>query len=93
MGAKRFTPAGHRLAISTGADVSRIEISKRREAPEWSRAAEEAFHALACDEQDLLADRGLEAPHYAGARVVLVSVLTPRVDQVLARIYQLETRS
>jgi hypothetical protein len=92
MGAKRFTPAGHRLAISTGADVSRIEISKRREAPEWSRAIEDAFHALACNEQDLLADRGLEAPHYAGGRVVLVSVLTPRVDVVLERLYAIENQ-
>lgn len=92
MGAKRFTPAGHRLAISTGADVSRIEISKRREASEWSQATEDAFHALACDEQDRLAGRGLEAPHYAGARVVLVSVLTPRVDGVLERLYAIESQ-
>lgn len=91
MGAKRFTPAGHRVAVSPGVDVSRIEITKRREEPEWSQAAEDAFHALACDEQDRLAERGLESPHYAGARVVLVSVLTPRVDQVLALLYQLET--
>lgn len=90
MGAKRFTPAGHRLALSTGADVTRIEITKRRETPEWSQATEDAFHALACDEQDLLADRGLEAPHYAGARVVLVSVLTLRVDGVLERLYAIE---
>ncbi|MDQ0633348.1 late competence protein required for DNA uptake (superfamily II DNA/RNA helicase) [Arthrobacter pascens] len=92
MGAKRFTPAGHRLAVSTGAEVSRIEITKRREAPEWSRTTEDVFHALACDEQDLLMERGLEAPHYAGGRVVLVSVLTPRVDVVLERLYQLETQ-
>jgi len=92
MSAKRFTPAGHRLAVSMGAEVARIEITKRREAAEWSQAAEDAFHALACDEQDLLAERGLEAPHYAGSRVVLVSVLTPRLDAVLAKLYKLETR-
>ncbi|MBT2566573.1 hypothetical protein J7I84_08715 [Arthrobacter sp. ISL-85] len=92
MGAKRFTPAGHRLAISTGADVSRIEISKRREARKWTQATEDAFHALACEEQELLADRGLEAPHYAGARVVLVSVLTPRVAEILKRLYAIESQ-
>ncbi|MFD0757690.1 hypothetical protein [Arthrobacter ulcerisalmonis] len=62
MGAKRFTPAGHRLVISPGVDVSRIELAKRREEHEWSQSAEDEFHALACDEQDRLAERGLESP-------------------------------
>lgn len=92
MGAnKRLTPGGARLMVAPGVTISRIEIQRRREEPEWSRAHEDAVHALALAEQDLLAAQGLESPFYSGARVLLVSVLTPRVDDVLARLLELES--
>lgn len=90
MGSKRLSAAGNRLAISLGAEVTRIEITKRREAPEWSQATEDLFHSLACEEQARLAERRLESPHYAGSRVVLVSLLAPRLEQVLTRLARLE---
>lgn len=89
MANKRQTPGGARLILDQRSAVTRIEID-RRDLGECTTTQEEAVHALALEEDAKLEAIGWESPFYAGMTVWPVSTTTPRVDEVLARLYAIE---
>lgn len=89
MARKRQTPSGARLIVDQRPAVTRIEID-RRNIGECTPIQEEAVHALAVEEDARLEAIGWEQPYYAGVTVWLVSTPTPRVDEVLKRLYAIE---
>jgi hypothetical protein len=91
MGQKRQTPGGARLIVDQRSAVTRIEID-RRDIGECTQAQEDAVHALALAEDAKLEAIGWEQPFYAGMTVWLVSTTTPRVAEVLERLYAIESQ-
>lgn len=91
MAQKRQTPGGARLIVDQRSAVTRIEID-RRDIGECTPAQEEAVHALALEEDAMLEAIGWESPFYAGMTVWLISTTTPRLDEVLERLYAIESQ-